>query len=419
MSKDILIKVEGVHKKYCKSLTRSMFYGLADISRNLVGMSSQPHKLRKREFWAVDNANLEIKRGEAVGLIGPNGSGKTTLLKMINGIFWPDQGRITVKGRVGALIAVSAGFHPMLTGRENIYLNGAILGMSKRDIDKKFDTIVDFADVGEFLDSPVKHYSSGMYVRLGFAVAAHCEPDILLVDEVLAVGDMNFQVKCYQKMFEVKKRGTTVILVSHNIPTIREQTTRCMYLNQGKVRYVGPSEEATDIYIKDMLEEKAIRYKNSKEINNDNQNVKILGLKFYEKHNRLTSEIESGAEFNAVIECEIKKVMKRPIFGVNFYDDRGFQYCANSYYENAYFNGLRPGRYSIKVNFPNFYLPYNHYLCSVVIADENPANLLDWHNKAYRLLVKKAKRSRGSLKIPTQWQSVRVTELDYLQDSAL
>jgi len=188
-SSDIAITVDHVSKKYCKSLKRSMLYGVTDIGRNTLGLSSHSGNLRKSEFWAVDDVSFEVKKGETLGIIGPNGSGKTTLLKMLNGIFWPDKGKITVKGRVGALIEVGAGFHPLLTGRENIYINAAILGMTKEEVDEKFDDIVEFADIGDFLDTPVKFYSRGMYVRLGFAVAVHCEPDILLVDEVLAVGD--------------------------------------------------------------------------------------------------------------------------------------------------------------------------------------------------------------------------------------
>jgi lipopolysaccharide transport system ATP-binding protein len=238
MDNDVVIKLEHVSKKYCKNIKDSMIYGLTDIGRNLVGLKSRAEQLRKNEFWAVNDVSLEIKRGESFGFIGANGSGKTTLLKMLNGIFWPDKGRITVNGRVGALIAVGAGFHPMLTGRENVHINGAILGMSKKEVDQKFDDIVAFADIGDFLDAPVKHYSSGMYVRLGFAIAVHSDSDILLIDEVLAVGDKDFQVKCYQKMNEIRKKGTTIILVAHNEYTIREYTTRCLYLQNGNERFL-------------------------------------------------------------------------------------------------------------------------------------------------------------------------------------
>ena len=211
-------------------------------------MSSNPGTLRPLEFWAVDDVSFELRRGESVGLVGPNGSGKTTALQMINGIFWPDKGKISVKGRVGALIAVGAGFHPMLSGRENIYVNAAILGMTKTEVDKKFDSIVDFADVDDFLDTPVKYYSSGMFVRLGFAIAAHCDPDILLVDEVLAVGDAKFQRKCLNRLLELRKQGVSFILVSHNMQSVEGVASIGIAFNHGKVAYHGDIKEAIATY---------------------------------------------------------------------------------------------------------------------------------------------------------------------------
>lgn len=231
---DIVIKAECISKKFCKSLRYVMTYGATDITRDFFNIKSKTEKLRDGEFWAVDDVSFELKRGETLGVIGPNGSGKSSILKMLNGIYMPDQGKIEIKDRVGALIEVGAGFHPMLTGRENIYVNGAILGMSKKEIDKKFDEIVDFADIGDSLDSPVKHYSSGMFVRLGFAAAVHCEPDILLVDEVLSVGDYGFQCKCLSKIGDLKKKGTAVILVSHNMHTISSSVNEVILLNNGK-----------------------------------------------------------------------------------------------------------------------------------------------------------------------------------------
>lgn len=233
---ETLLKVENVSKKFCKSLKHLMLYGVEDIARSIVGKDDMSSKLRDDEFWAVDDVSFEVKRGETVGIIGPNGSGKTTLLKLLNGIFMPDMGKISVKGRVGVLIHVGAGFHPMLTGRENVYVNGSILGMTKREIDRKFDSIVAFADIGDFLDAPVKHYSSGMYVRLGFAIAVHCDPDILLIDEVLAVGDTGFQNKCLNEIGRLRKNGTTTILVSHNMHAISIYSDKVTLLNHGKAR---------------------------------------------------------------------------------------------------------------------------------------------------------------------------------------
>src|SRR6266498_3986697 len=230
-----IVKVKGVSKKYCKSLKHTMSYGIRDIARNAIGMTTNPGKLRDGEFWALNDVSFEIMKGETLGIIGANGSGKSTMLKLLNGIFMPDKGRIEITGRVGALIEVGAGFHPMLTGRENIYVNGAILGMCKKEIDAKMDEIVDFADIGDFIDAPVKHYSSGMYVRLGFAIAAHCEPDILLIDEVLAVGDIDFRMKCVEVIKKFQALGKTIIFVSHEMSTIKKICQRCIWIKEAKI----------------------------------------------------------------------------------------------------------------------------------------------------------------------------------------
>src|SRR3990172_7111965 len=232
---DTVIKVAGVSKKYCRTLKHTMLYGATDLARSFLGLNGRAGRLRKGEFWAVKDVSFELKKGECLGIIGLNGSGKSTLLKMLNGIFMPDTGSIEINGRVGALIEVVAGFHPMLTGRENIYINGAIMGMGKREIDRKFDSIVDFAGIGEFIDSPVKHYSSGMYVRLGFAIAAHAAPDILLVDEVLAVGDTAFQMRCFDMLNRLKGKGLSMIIVSHDMNAIAQHADNALMLNEGKV----------------------------------------------------------------------------------------------------------------------------------------------------------------------------------------
>ncbi len=233
---DVLVKAEGVSKKFSKTIKRSMLYGMQDIAQTMLGMLPKTDKLRADEFWAVDDLSFVLRRGECLGLIGPNGSGKSTLLKILNGIISPDKGRVEIKGKVGALIEIGAGFHAMLTGRENIYVNGSILGFTKKEIDKKFDEIVEFAELVEFLDTPVKHYSSGMRVRLGFAIAAQMEPDILLIDEVLAVGDLGFKMKCLNAINEIM-RNSAVIFVSHSMPFISRICTVVMVLNNGTVSY--------------------------------------------------------------------------------------------------------------------------------------------------------------------------------------
>jgi ABC-type polysaccharide/polyol phosphate transport system ATPase subunit len=232
---DTLIEVEDVSKKFCRSLKRSLWYGLRDLGSEMVGHRHGGNGgLRPEEFWAVKDIDFKLERSECLGLIGPNGAGKTTLLRMLNGLIKPDQGKISVRGRMQALIALGAGFNPILTGRENIYINASVLGIPKAEIDRQFDAIVEFSGIPDFIDTPVQNYSSGMAVRLGFAVAAHLNPDILLVDEVLAVGDEGFQLKCLNKIGELKKNGTAIILVSHNMHTVATFSSSVLLLTRGE-----------------------------------------------------------------------------------------------------------------------------------------------------------------------------------------
>jgi lipopolysaccharide transport system ATP-binding protein len=245
---DYRLRVRQVRKKFCRNLGRSMMYGMMDIARDALGLRTRGDNLRPMEFWAVDDVSFDLRPGEVLGIIGANGAGKSTLLKMISGIIPPDGGRIEVRGRLSALIEIGAGFHPLLTGRENIYVNGAILGMSRREVDQKFEAIVEFSGLREFLDTPVKFYSSGMYVRLGFAIAAHLDPDILIVDEVLAVGDAAFQRKCIEHLNGLRENGVPFIVVSHNMQTISALATQCLMLESGKVVAVGSPTEVVPEY---------------------------------------------------------------------------------------------------------------------------------------------------------------------------
>lgn len=230
---EILVEVKGVSKKFSRSLKRSMAYGLRDVGRALLGIKGNRSVLRKEEFWAVKDISFTLRRGECLGLIGRNGAGKSTLLKMLNGLIVPDEGTITMRGKIGALIELGAGFNPLLTGRENIYVNGQLLGFSRKEIDEKLDAILAFAEIGEFIDSPVQNYSSGMKVRLGFAVAAQMEPDVLIIDEVLAVGDLGFVLKCFSTIDSLMQ-NTAVIFVSHNMPQVSRICTSIMMLDKGR-----------------------------------------------------------------------------------------------------------------------------------------------------------------------------------------
>jgi len=255
-----VISVEGLSKKYIIShQTQERYTTLRDVLANgakrltnklLHPLAAPENDPAHEEFWALKDVSFNIQQGDRVGIIGCNGAGKSTLLKILSRITEPTSGKASIKGRVASLLEVGTGFHPELTGRENIYLNGAILGMSKAEIKNNFDEIVAFAEVEKFLDTPVKLYSSGMYVRLAFSVAAHLEPEILIVDEVLAVGDAQFQKKCLGKMQDVTTQGRTILFVSHSMAAIRSLCTQAIYLDNGRVRSIGNTEAAIAEYLK-------------------------------------------------------------------------------------------------------------------------------------------------------------------------
>jgi lipopolysaccharide transport system ATP-binding protein len=233
MRDDVLVRADGVRKKFCRSLKRSLWYGAMDLMAEAASRQWDRDALRTDEFWAVDDVSFELRRGDCLGLIGRNGAGKTTLLKMLNGLIKLDRGRIEMRGRVGALIALGAGFNPILSGRENVFVNGSVLGLSKREIEGKLDEIVDFAELAEFIDSPVQSYSSGMQVRLGFAIATALDPDVLLIDEVLAVGDAMFRSKCYNRIDLLRER-CGLIFVSHSMEQVGRICSRTLVMNRGR-----------------------------------------------------------------------------------------------------------------------------------------------------------------------------------------
>lgn len=246
MSKPSVV-VDGVSKKFGLSLKSALKYGLIDSARRLAGLNSD-HHLRSGEFWALKNINFSLEPGDALGIMGVNGSGKTTLLRILNGTYSPDLGTVTLRGRIGALIAAGAGFSPMLSGRENIFISGTLLGMKPEQIRQKFDEIVAFAELDEFIDMPVRNYSSGMSVRLGFAIAVIGTPQILLVDEVLAVGDISFQKKCFERINELKLQGTTILLVSHSPGQIWAVCNKGLLIHKGESNGIVAVEDACKAY---------------------------------------------------------------------------------------------------------------------------------------------------------------------------
>jgi lipopolysaccharide transport system ATP-binding protein len=347
-----------------------MWYGFRDILRDTAGLRTKSGRLRQKEFWAVDDVSFELKRGETLGLIGPNGAGKTTLLKMLNGIVIPDKGNIRIKGRVGALIQLGAGFHPQLTGRENIYINGAILGMGKREIDKKFDAIVEFADIGDFLDTPVKHYSSGMFVRLGFAVAVHCEPDILLVDEVLAVGDTGFQTKCFNEIGELKENGTIAILVSHNMHVVSTFTQKVILLNNAKPKYFNNVADGVKEYTKLFISEKDLGIE---KICTGNTSISFSGIQINKRTFRSGDAFTISMKYESLINYEDVDICTSILSG----NEVGLYFRATNRAYNQKVN-LQQGKGKLKIEIDQ--IPINNSVVIIIIDiwSRNRTELLFW-----------------------------------------
>ncbi len=321
-------------------------------------------KIGKR-FYALDGINFDVKKGEAVGIIGANGAGKSTLLKLLSRVTTPTEGKICINGRITSMLEVGTGFHPELTGRENIYMNGAILGMTKSEIDKKIEDIIDFSECREFIDTPVKRYSSGMYVKLAFAVAAHLDSEIMIMDEVLAVGDIKFQQKCLGKMGDASHEdGKTVLYVSHNMSTIRQLCTRCIVLDHGKVVYDGNTEKAIDIYINHEIKDCRKFYELDKAVRpsaDHGRSVRVLSFEFlncetarFEENDTIAARIKWRG--NAQIEgIKIFVALKR-------YDDTNIGVTISEIIGNVKnneegeadvlfdFENLAPGRYYFYLN---------------------------------------------------------------------
>lgn len=318
-----VITVENLSKKYIighqkqegyTTLRDALTSGVKSFSEKLIHPFTVPkNDPTHEEFWALKDVNFDIRQGDRVGIIGANGAGKSTLLKILSRITEPTSGQISIRGRVSSLLEVGTGFHPELSGRENIYLNGAILGMSKTEIKKKFDEIVAFAEVEKFLDTPVKRYSSGMYVRLAFAVAAHLEPEILIVDEVLAVGDAQFQKKCLGKMEHVGKEGRTVLFVSHNIVAMKTLCNTGILLSKGQVTFNGGVEGAVDQYLgTDRLEKNEIHWDDIADAPG-NENIRMISISVKPKKGDALN-IESGVLieiqfYNAVLNVNLDATM--------------------------------------------------------------------------------------------------------------
>ena len=370
MSDDIAIRVNRLGKKYRISHETASYKTLGETITRAVKapfrrLTGEAPSRSTEEFWALKDVSFEVKRGEVVGIIGRNGAGKSTLLKILSRITTPTEGTVEVHGRIGSLLEVGTGFHPELSGRENIYLSGSILGMKRTEIDAKFDEIVKFAEMEKFLDTPVKRYSSGMYVRLAFAVAAHLEPEILIVDEVLAVGDAAFQKKCLGKMGDVAKEGRTVLFVSHNMSAIKNICQTGMILENGKVRFKGDINHVIQEYLVTLdsdfsCSELIFPEDNLKPL----QIIKAKILGGAERDNHFIVSEELNIEISGVT----RRIVGKSYISINVLDIFGNVIYWTSDIESKRFSDQKPGNFDIICEFPKNLLTPGRYLIDFAIV---------------------------------------------------
>ncbi len=369
---DVVLSVEGVSKKFCRSLKRSLFYGVQDIASELFGLRQQSDTLRTREFWALKDVSLKLRRGEALGLVGANGSGKTTLLRIISGLIRPDTGSVRIRGRVAPLIALGAGFNPILTGRENIFANMSVLGLSTKEIKARFDSVVEFAEIGDAIDSPVHSYSSGMAARLGFACAIHTNPEILLIDEVLAVGDIQFLAKCHRRLHELREQGIAFVLVSHNPQAILSMCQQSLYLQKGNVVAYSDTETIMNQYEEDLFLGAAQKVSGLLRMPDkpadESLGLDITSLCFKDTNNQILEELISGETVQLCIGFTSHKLLDDVNIRISIIKEGQTVLYLGGSNDKLTFH-IPPGHHEVKVLLPNFGLSPGVYIMRVDIRN--------------------------------------------------
>jgi homopolymeric O-antigen transport system ATP-binding protein len=366
---------------------------------------------RPEDFWAVRDVSFAVERGEALGIIGHNGAGKSTILKLLSNITTPTCGQITINGRLAALIEVGSGFHPELSGRENIYLNGSILGMSRSEITKKLDSIIDFADVRQFIDTPVKRFSSGMYVRLGFSIAAHLEPDILLLDEVLAVGDAAFQAKCLNRITELKEAGTTIVFISHDLRAVERLCSRVLLLKHGQIVMSGSAKQVVAAYQSD-----ATLSSESVEVHKkgETKEAEIRALSFRDESGEVKPMFQTGKPLIVRIDFDVHRPVKDAVFGVLFFTADGQQHCELTTDMSNEKISLVPGKGSVEFHTRELGLLPGIYFTSVHMQERNARDVIHYQYKSTMLRVDSDRLLKGNFFLPHEWS---VSQLRSQQES--
>jgi lipopolysaccharide transport system ATP-binding protein len=395
---DVLVEVKGVSKKFSRSLKQSMWYGFKDMGSALFGINGNRSALREGEFWAVKEVSFSLRRGECLGLIGHNGAGKSTLLKMLNGLIRPDEGSITMRGKIGALIELGAGFNPLLTGRENVFINGQLLGFSRKEIEKKLDAILDFAEIGEFIDSPVQNYSSGMKVRLGFAVAAQMEPDVMIIDEVLAVGDLGFRVKCMNRINEILG-NTAVIFVSHAMTQITTICTQLLLMEHGQIEYQGNN-----------IGHGVEKYFSNFSVSN--QQI-ISSNKVFLKHVALIGSgvienmlpcIESGEKLELIFELESTLEIENLKFRIGIFNIEYRLLAEVDSEQHNFIAKKKDGKFKVSVIIDDLYLRYGKYSIHLHVIDALKNEKLLRQSDIASFMVRPTLSIGADFLLPSKWK---------------
>jgi ABC-type polysaccharide/polyol phosphate transport system ATPase subunit len=394
------LKFAGVSKKY-----RIREESDGKESPNRLLHKWQRWRNRAKEFWAIRDVSFEVGRGESLGIIGHNGAGKSTILKLLSNITTPTTGEIQINGSLSALIEVGSGFHPELTGRENVYLNGSILGMRRREIAKKLDSIVDFAGIRPFLDLPVKRYSSGMYVRLGFSIAAHLEPDILLLDEVLAVGDLAFQSKCLQRIEDLKQAGTTIVFISHDLGAVQRLCKQALLMQQGEIIASGSAFDVVCEY------QRTASDFSPPELHGQlvSKAAEVTALRFFDRHGRETEAYETGASLQARLEYFAHEPIKDCVFEILFYSGDRQMHCQFTTEVSGNPIDVAEGSGVIEFSCGEIgLLPGIVYVDAIIRQRAAPeGSNIDWHYQRTMLRIDPGRMVRGNFYMPHEWRHKR------------
>jgi ABC-type polysaccharide/polyol phosphate transport system ATPase subunit len=359
-------------------------------------------------FWALNDVSFKIAEGSTVGIIGENGSGKSTMLKVLAKILRPTKGSIHIDGKISALLELGAGFHPDLTGRENVFLNGSILGLSRKEIDARIDGIIAFSELGKFIDMPVKSYSSGMYVRLGFAVAINVDPDILLVDEILAVGDESFQRKCLNKLYDLKEQGKTIVVVSHALDQVRNICEEAIWLEHGVVRTRGKANAVVDTYLEEVNRQEEAKSEDMESIDHGARwgsgEIKITAVRLLDAADEEKRIFKTGEPLVVEMDYHAKEEISRPVFGIAVHSRDGVHITGtNTKFCDTVFDKIS-GRGSVRYIIESLPLLKGSYMLSTVVYDYSCLHPYDHHDRAYRLEVSSGEFSDyGVFHIPSRW----------------